>query len=177
MSPVNLNISSPIQNCKNHQLIKLPFAKDIFKNFGSDFFLRKVNYSITRLNRKCLNRIFWWNVKSINFYFYFYAIFKPKLSLNQSKNAGPLDFGLTLLYCNSKVSHNTKRSQKSFLLLELHKSCWKYSWSLNMFNFKFWFFLILVSYIFYLLINGFSNAINMWLQVKKQLMFKIFFPR
>ena len=34
-----------------------------------------------------------------------FAIFKPKLSLNLSKNADLLDFGLTMLYCLNKYIH------------------------------------------------------------------------
>ena len=32
-------------------------------------------------------------------FFFIFAFLKPKLSLNRSKSAGPLRFGLTVLYC------------------------------------------------------------------------------
>ena len=63
-----------------------------------------IKYSITWLNRKRLNRIYWMNVKIYqvrNFSFLYLCFFKSKLSLNRSKSAGPLRFGLTMLYCTS----------------------------------------------------------------------------
>merc|ERR1719239_2030067 len=59
-------------------------------------------YSITRLNRKRLNQIYWMNRKIFqvrNCSFLSFACFKPKLSLNRSKMADSLRFGLTVLYC------------------------------------------------------------------------------
>ena len=34
--------------------------------------------------------------------FFIFAFFKPKRSLNRSKSAGPLRFGLTVFYCKFK---------------------------------------------------------------------------
>jgi len=42
-------------------------------------------------------------------FFFIFAIFNPKLSLNRSKTADPLRFGLTVLYCTLGSDHSSLR--------------------------------------------------------------------
>ena len=69
---------------------------------------------INTVKPKWLNRINWMNRKICqvrNFLFFIFALSTPKLSLNRSKTASPLRFGLTVLYCiciNKKISIHFK---------------------------------------------------------------------
>ena len=61
-------------------------------------------YSITRLNRKRSFKPYLLDEPkdmSNPEFFFIFAFLKPKLSLNQSKIAGHLKFGLTVLYCST----------------------------------------------------------------------------
>ena len=117
-------------------------------------------YSITRLNRNHLNRIYWMNRKICqgqsfsSLYLWDFAFYKLKLCLNRSKTSGSLRFGLTVFYVLSvlalwaSISYREKRHRN--IIIIIYYSTVTHLWCIKNQNRKFYVY-VLILYTFSIL--------------------------